>query len=113
MDDEVFGNMTREQLEGVADRAWRRARSGESGAVAAPEQARLRISTRNLSALRQALDARLEQTTRQWHMSPVTSVNGMDVVDYVVQLKKKTSPDDILALARMAGSDQIVDIELC
>jgi hypothetical protein len=112
MDDEVFGSMTREQLEGVADRAWRRARAGDDATVMAPEQARLRISTRDLPALREALDARLDQTSKQWHMSPITSVNGVEVVDYVVQLKKKTSPDDILALARVAGSDQIIDIEL-
>lgn len=112
MDDEVFRDMTPAQLEGVADRAWRRAHSAD-GAETLSGPARLRISTRDLPALRAALDPRLEQNCKQWHMSHVASVEGVEVVDYVVQLNKKTSPDDILALVRVACSEEITDIELC
>src|SRR5215211_5769632 len=48
IDDEVFRNMTREQLEGVAQRAWRRAQAQTGEDTAEPEEIRVRVQTRDL-----------------------------------------------------------------
>jgi hypothetical protein len=42
----------------------------------------------------------------------VTEVNGVPMLEYFVQLKKKTSADDLLSLLRLAGTGKVIDIEL-
>jgi hypothetical protein len=110
MDEEVFRNMTREQLEGVAERAWRRAQSTGDHAVA--EEMRLRIRTRDAVALRNIIEPRLQEYTKQWRIGTISTEDGVDVVDYVVQLKKKTGTDELVALVRAAGSTRVIDCEL-
>ena len=112
MDDEVFQNMTRDQLEGVAERAWRRAHSSSEDAPPSLEETRLRVHTRDLDAMRRAVEPRLQEHTRQWRIGPVTTTDGVDVVEYFVMLRKKTMPDDLLALVRAAGAGQVLDVEL-
>jgi hypothetical protein len=111
IDDEVFRDMTREQLEGVAERAWRRAHAadGESGP---PNEVRLRICTRDVDAMRRAVEPRLSEHAKFWHAGPVGDKDGMDLVEYVVQLRKKSRPDDLAALVRAAGSTQVLEAEV-
>src|SRR5256714_4119887 len=59
IDDEVFRNMTREQLEGVAERAWRRAHETAGEPVESPPETRIRIRTRDVASLRKNLEPRL------------------------------------------------------
>ena len=110
IDDEVFRNMTREQLEGVAKRAWRRAH--ETGDAREPVESRLRVRTNDLEAMRRAVEPRLEECTKLWRAGVVTSQDGVDVVDYIIQLKKKSDTDEFLALVRAAGSADVIDAEL-
>jgi hypothetical protein len=110
IDDEVFRDMTREQLEGVAERAWRRARGvDEEGAQS---ESRLRVRTHDVIAMRRAVEPRLQEHTRLWRAGPVTSADGVDVVDYFVQMKKKSHTDELVALVRAAGSADVIDAEL-
>ena len=111
MDDEVLQNMTRDQLQGVAERAWRRAQASGDDSPAA-EELRLRIRTHDVEALRHAVEPRLQEHTRQWRTGPVTTEDGVEIVQYHVQLKKKTQPEDLLALVRAAGSGQVLVVEL-
>jgi hypothetical protein len=110
IDDEVFRDMTREQLEGVAERAWRRARGVED--EGAQSESRLRVRTHDVIAMRRAVEPRLEEHTRLWRAGPVTSADGVDVVDYFVQMKKKSHTDELVALVRAAGSADVIDAEL-
>jgi hypothetical protein len=110
IDDEVFRDMTREQLEGVAERAWRRARGVDD--EESPAETRLRVRTRDVAALRRAVEPRLQEYTKLWRAGPVTSCDGVDVVDYFVQLKKRTRTDELLALVLAAGSADVIDAEL-
>jgi hypothetical protein len=113
IDDEVFRNMTREQLEGVAERAWRRANAAaDEEAPAPPTDARLRICTTDVSALRRAIEPRLQDSVKQWRFGSVTPSERGDVVEYTLQLRKKTTPDELLALVRAAASTHVVDVEL-
>ncbi len=114
IDDEVFRNMTREQLEGVAERAWKRANangaSGEMTAVAVEHL--LRLHTGDANSLRRAVEPRLQEFTKQWRFGGLELTDGMTVVEYHVQLRKKTGPEELLALVRAAGSSHVHNAEL-
>jgi hypothetical protein len=61
IDDEVFQNMTREQLEGVAQRAWRRANLAQDDVSSPADETRVRIRTRDMDALRRAVEPRFAE----------------------------------------------------
>jgi hypothetical protein len=111
IDDEVFRNMTREQLEGVAERAWRRAHTNDDGEPSAAEESRLRLRTTDLATLRRFVEPKLQDYTKQWRIGTVTNEEGVDVVEYFVQIKKRTPPDELLSLVRAAGSTAVIDAE--
>ena len=110
IDDEVLSDMTREQLEGIAERAWRRAHGPDDEGP--PTEVRLRIHTRDVTAMRAAVEPRLQECAKFWRAGPVTSRDGVDVVEYVVHLKKKARPDDLVALVRAAGSTAVLETEV-
>jgi hypothetical protein len=111
IDDEVLSDMTREQLEGVAERAWRRAHGAEDDSSPATE-VRLRIHTRDVDAMRRAVEPKLMEHAKLWRAGAVSSRNGIDVAEYMVQLRKKSRPDDLVALVRAAGSGGVLDAEV-
>jgi hypothetical protein len=112
IDDEVFRNMTREQLEGVAERAWRRAHSNSEDDSSAPtEEGRLRLRTADLAELRRIVEPKLQDYTKQWRIGAVTSVDGVELVEYFIQLRKKTPPEELLSLIRAAGRSVVIDVE--
>jgi len=107
IDDEVFRDMTREQLEGVAERAWRRAHSDvEEGSLG---EARLKLRTTDVEGMRRVIEPRLTDYTKAWRMGDVTSIEGIEVVEYIVTLKKRHPPDEVLSLIRAAGSAAVID----
>ncbi len=110
IDNELFRDMTREQLEGLAERAWRRAHGPDDDE--APAEIRMRVRTHDVQAMRRAVEPRLQEHTKLWRVGAVTSNNGEDVVDYFVVVKKKSHTDEILALVRAAGSANVIDAEL-
>ena len=113
IDDEVFRNMTRDQLEGVAERAWKRAStSTEEDSPIMSNDARLRISTGDVAALRRSIEPRLQDLVKQWRFGSVTPTPEGELVEYVMQLRKKTTPEDLIALVRAAGSVHVIDVEL-
>ena len=109
IDDEVFRDMTREQLEGVAERAWRRARDSED--EGSPAEVRLRIRTRDVAAMRAALEPRLHEYVKLWRAGAVSPHADGEIVEYLVQLRKKSRPEDLVALVRAAGSSTVLDAE--
>jgi hypothetical protein len=112
IDDEVFRNMTRDQLEGVAARAWRRAHALDDEPANGAEQ-RLRLRTRDLPAMRRAVEPRLDDCSKQWRMGAVvTTTDGVDVVEYFVELRRKTGTEELVSLVRTAGSTHVLDVEL-
>ncbi len=112
IDDEVFRNMTREQLEGVAERAWRRAHSNnEDDGPSSADESRLRIRTGDLAEMRSIVEPKLQDYAKQWRIGAVTSQDGVDLVEYFVQIRKKTPPDELLSLIRAVGSSVVIDAE--
>jgi len=110
IDDEVFRNMTRDQLEGVAERAWRRARANDEG-EAGGEETVLRLRTNDLERLRSVVEPKLQDYSKQWRFSRITTVDGADCIEYFVQIRKKTPPEELLSLIRAAGSSAVIDAE--
>jgi hypothetical protein len=110
IDDEVFRNMTRDQLEGVAERAWRRARANDEG-EAGGEESVLRLRTHDLDALRSVVEPKLQDYAKQWRFSRITTLDGVDSIEYFVQIRKKTPPEELLSLIRAAGSSAVIDAE--
>ena len=112
IDDEVFRNMSREQLEGVAERAWKRANATSEEPAAMAEELRLRITTTDQGNMRRAIEVRLQEYTKQWRVGVIEQTDGISVVEYHVQLRKKTTPEELLTLVRTAGSLFVTDAEL-
>ena len=110
IDDEVFRNMTREQLEGVAQRAWKRAQATDDNAE--PEEVRVRMRTRDLNALRHAVDPRLTENVKNWRIGAINESDTVKYAEYHVNLKKRATPDELLALLRASGSDLVLNAEL-
>ncbi|CAN5879653.1 hypothetical protein BH11GEM2_BH11GEM2_08100 [soil metagenome] len=111
IDNEVFNDMTREQLEGVAERALRRAHSQEGDGAPATEDSCLRIRTADLAAMRRAIEPRLQDYTKSWRLGATTSSDGVEQVDYYLQMKKRTPPDELLSLIRAAGATTVLHAE--
>ena len=113
IDDEVFQNMTRDQLEGVAQRAWRRAnQTASDDAAPTPEETRVRVRTHDLDSLRRAIEPRITEHVKHWRMGSVVSDDGIQCAEFFVQLKKKSTSEDLLALLRASASDDILDLEV-
>lgn len=115
IDDEVFKNMSREQLEGVAERAWRRAHGDlDSAGAKTPEaETRLRVRTKDVMKMRQIVDPLLDDYAKDWEAGDV-SIDGQGIltIEYVMQPKKSTDPDTLLALVRVACGADLVEAEL-
>ena len=107
IDEEVLSNMSAEQLEGLAQRVMRRARSHNVDGEVAEEQRvelRLRVKVRDGVGTRAIIENRLDESTKRWsvggeHVQP----DGTTVIDYMVLPRKSKSPDQLLALVRAAG----------
>jgi hypothetical protein len=112
IDDEVLQNMSRDQLAGVAERALRRAHASEDEAPSGGEDRRLRIKTDDPAGLRPIVEAKLKDYTKQYRRGSVTEVNGEPILEFFVQLRKKTSAEDLTSLIRLAGMTKVIDIEL-
>ena len=111
IDDEVFRNMSRDQLEGVAQRAWKRAHDTDDDTPAVAEDLRLRIHTTDQAAMRRAIEGRLEESTKHWRVGAIEQTDGVTMVEYHVHLRKKSSIDDLLTLVRAAGATLVTDVE--
>ena len=113
IDDEVFRNMSREQLEGVAERAWRRAHESGSERSETPSETRLRIRTSDVASLREILEPRLGSHVKSWRFGgSLPGSDGVEVAEYWVQVKKSAVPEDLLGLVRAAGAPHITDVEI-
>jgi hypothetical protein len=115
IDDEVLRDMTSEQLEGVAQRAMRRAREhhpeGDEGAPR--EDAVFRLKTRNVNGVRPLVEERLQEIVKKWRLtSVVPGEDGITIVEYTVTPKKSKGLDDVLTAVRGAGGAELLSAEL-
>ena len=115
IDDEVFQDMSAEQLQAVADRAWRRARrnSPEAPDVEGRREALLRVRTSDVAAARGVVEPLLDAQVKKWRYGgTVHEADGTHVVEYAVLLRKGTPPDELLDALRGAGTPHVAGAEL-
>jgi hypothetical protein len=99
MDKEVFQDMTAEQLEGVARRAWRRAKEHDpESAVGKNVERRLRIHSTDTTAARAEIERHLDDHTKRWtFLGGAPAEDGVELIEYILVLKKTATADDLLA----------------
>ena len=108
IDNEVLQNMSSEQLEGIAQRALRRAREHhpDGGPGKARAELRVRVKTREATPARTIVEAQLGEAAKRWRLdSAVSESDGTTVIEYLVFPKKSKGPDELLALLRASGAD--------
>jgi hypothetical protein len=111
IDDEVLRNMTKDQLEGVAQRAWKRAGVNDDSKEPT-EDGVLSMRTHDAASLRLLVEPRLEEYARSWKLHRTETIDGVDTIEYHVQFKKRTPPDELLSILRAAGSSTLLGAEL-
>jgi hypothetical protein len=115
MDDEVFKNMTSEQLEGIAKRAWSRAREhnpdGNAGKVRL--ETRVIVRMQDAARIRPVVESQLQQFTKRWTVdNVVVRDDGMTVIEYLCLPKKNTGTDELLSQLRASGGADPVEAEI-
>jgi len=114
IDDEVFQDMSAEQLQAVADRAWRRARRNnpEIPDAEGRREALLRIRTGEGASARRSVEPHLDMLLKKWRYGGVVHEGEGDVLEYIVLLKKGASPEDVVAALHAVGAPTVVDAAL-
>jgi hypothetical protein len=115
LDDEIFADMTPEQLDLTADRAWRRKRRLETEEPTDEDlqkrDALLRVRTNDAEAMRAPVEAVLDEFCKKFRFGGIIKEpDGTKVVEYAIQLKKTARGVD-LADALHAKS-QVIDAEI-
>lgn len=112
MDDEVLRNMSTEQLEGLAERAWRRAKANNEVDDSPAEERTLRLLANDATALRRVLEPRLAENTKMWRFQALIDDEDGARLEYRVQLRKKATPEELLSLVRLVAGSQLISVEL-
>jgi len=115
VDKELFENMSAEQLELVADQAWRRRRRMETDEPGDEEMQRrdvlLRLRTLDPEATRIAVEGLFDDFLKKWRLGGVVhEKDGSHVVEYAVQLKKEARSSDLLDA--LNAKSQVIGVEI-
>ena len=114
LDKELFRDMTKEQLEGVAQRAWKRAHENEPDSGESPGEIRLRITTIDAESMRAALEPQLTEQVKRWTLNTEENIpdGDLETVCYSVKLRRKGTAEEVESLVRAAASPWIVSVEV-
>ena len=113
IDNEVLKNMNRDQLEGLAQRALKRAHGESSKKDDGINESVLRIRTRDVDATRRGLDLVLNEFAREWRTGAISiDTQGISSIDYHIRPKKAVQNDELITLAKTAGGSGLVDAEI-
>jgi hypothetical protein len=116
LDNEILKSMSPEQLDAVADRAWRRRRRSapDWGDGERPDfNALLRVRTAQVDRAREAVEPVLGEQLKRWRFGGVVhEEDGTHVVEYGVQLKKSMTRDALLEALRSRGAPHVLDVDL-
>jgi hypothetical protein len=115
IDEQVFQDMSAEQLAAVADRAWRRARrhNPESVDPDGKRESLLRVRTYDVERSRLVIEPLLEEILKRWRYGGVVHEDdGTHIVEYAVALKKSEPPERVLEALRTSGAPHVIGAEL-
>jgi hypothetical protein len=115
VDNELFENMTPQQLELVADRAWRRRRRLETDEVDDDEAQRrdvlLQVKTKDPEGSRVEVEGVFDEFLKKWRVGGVVhEKDGTHIVEYAVQLKKTARTADLLDA--LNAKNQVIGAEI-
>ena len=115
LDNEIFENMSPEQLELAADRAWRRKRRLLKDQVSDDEMQQrdvlLRIRTFKPDESRLTVEESFDEFLKKWRLGGVIhEPDGTHVVEYAVQLKKSARSADLLDA--LQSKSQVIGAEI-
>jgi len=116
LDREVLEDMAPEQLEALADRAWRRRQEVAPG-VSDDEETRfdsvLSVRTDGASSAREAVEAVLERLAKRWRFRRgQPTAEGEQALEYAVKLKKSVAPTALLDAVRAEVAAGVRGVEL-
>ena len=101
LDEQIFRDMSPEQLELAADRAWRRKRRQSPDAASSDDAQRrdvmLRIQTDEAEGARPAVESVFEEYLKKWRLGGIVrEAEGSQSLEYIVQFKKSAEPNDLM-----------------
>ena len=116
VDHEILEGMSAEQLDALADRAWRRHREAASD-TADDDKAKydcvLSVGTDGSSGARLAVETILLRAAKRWHFqSEATAEDGSQRIEYALRLKKSASPSAFLVELRSHAAAGVREVEL-
>jgi hypothetical protein len=116
VDHEILQGMSPQQLDALADRAWKRHRQ------AAPDEAdddkakydcTLSVRTDGSTAARLAVEGVLARLSKRWRFQrTATTEDGSQVLDYALRLRKSVPPPSFLETLRAQAQAGVRDVEL-
>ena len=115
LDREVLSDMSAEQLEALADRAWRRRRSyaPERTGERPTYNAVVRVRTGDADSIRADLERALELHAKRWRYgSTVQDGDGVQTMEYAVQLRKGRTRDGVREAIYARCGERAVGVEV-
>jgi len=116
LDSEILEGMAPEQLEAVANRAWKRRREADTGGGDEGHgrmDSTLQVRTSDSLAMRQTIEGLLERCAKRWQFQRTEGeTGGEQVLTYALKLRKNIQPTAFVDEVRAAGGPLLVDIEL-
>jgi hypothetical protein len=120
MDDEVFKSLGPDQLEAIADRAWRRRKRNAPDLADDDRKVThedfsllLRIRTASPDKLRDAVEPEFAALFKRWRFGDVVHEDdGLHTVEYAVELGSTVTPGVVSDALRTAAAHHLVRLEL-
>jgi hypothetical protein len=118
LDREILEEMAPEQLEALADRAWkRRAEAAPAESEAEPEGGKvdsvLVVQTDGSTPAREAVDGVLHALAKRWHFEKGEPLfDGSQELEYSLKLKKSSNPTQLLDALRALKDSGVRDVTL-
>jgi uncharacterized membrane protein YhiD involved in acid resistance len=116
VDHEILESMSPQQLDALADRAFKRHRDAAAD-TGEDDKAKydcvLAVRTDGSSGARLAVETILLKSAKRWHFqSEATAEDGAQRIEYALRLKKSASPSAFLDALRAQGTAGVRDVEL-
>jgi uncharacterized membrane protein YhiD involved in acid resistance len=114
IDREILEDMAPQQLEALAERAWKRKQKAEGDeGDEADEGKTLRVRTNNLNAARGTVEAMLTRDAKRWKLKAAVPENTGEVtLEYTVRFRKSIAPEAFLAAVRGEANAGVLGADL-
>jgi hypothetical protein len=113
LDEQLLEGMSPEQLDVLAERARRRGRSHSPDSEAERFDSLLRIRTGDVEAAMRVIEPLLGQFAKRWKFaSAAPEGQGIQVIEYALQLRKSTVPQVMTEALQARGGAAVIGVEL-